>query len=117
MDPGIDMQNILRSVKIARAHWELNVQRMHLMLDEEPEPPDPDAVQELRRIKDRLLWDSIPRQLMPRFKPIDRQLVETANTIGSYRLVRFFDCMEGSVLQSLGPDKQKFAIKVIDKSK
>jgi len=118
MDLGADDTEALWSaIAMARANWELNVQRMQLMMDAEPEPMLPEALQELRSQHSRLLWESIPRALMPRFKPLDRRMVETGNTVDKYRLIRCFDTVRGSVLQAVDDQNHTVAIKVIDKSK
>mmetsp|Transcript_1435 Transcript_1435/g.3244 ORF Transcript_1435/g.3244 Transcript_1435/m.3244 type:complete len:500 (-) Transcript_1435:183-1682(-) len=118
MDMGSNNpDSIMSAIAMARANWELNVQRMQLMMDAEPQPMAPEAMRELRSQHARLLWESIPRALMPRFKPIDRRLVETGDTVDKYRLIRSFDTKHGNVLQAVDDTNHSVVLKVIDKSK
>lgn len=86
------------------------------MLDAEAEPVSREEMQQLMTQHRRLLWDSIPRALMPNFRVVDRSLVETSVSVGKYRFVRKMETVQGTVLQAMDEKSQSVAIKVIDKS-
>lgn len=117
MDPDSEPSALRRTINLARATWELNVQRMQLMLDAEPDPVTPESMRVLQTQHQRLLWESIPRVLMPHFAPLDRNLVETGDTVGNYRLSGRFETVSGTVLQAVDDRGSPAAIKVIDKVK
>mmetsp|Transcript_6772 Transcript_6772/g.16965 ORF Transcript_6772/g.16965 Transcript_6772/m.16965 type:complete len:498 (-) Transcript_6772:130-1623(-) len=117
MDPDTEPQALRRTINLARATWELNVQRMQLMLDAEPDPVTPESMRLLQTQHQRLLWESIPRVLMPHFAPLDRNLPETGQSVGNYRLLRRFETCSGTVLQAADNRNNSAAIKVIDKVK
>lgn len=117
MDPGSDPAALRRTINMARATWELNVRRMQLMLDAEPDPVSPECMRALQTQHQRLLWESIPRVLMPHFAPLDRHLPETGQCVGNYRLMRRFQTVSGTVLQATDQFNNSAAIKVIDKAK
>lgn len=117
MDPDPEPQALRRAINLARATWELNVRRMQLMLDAEPDPVTPESMRVIQHRHQRLLWESIPRVLMPRFAHLDKKLPETSHSVGNYRLLRRFETVAGTVLQALNKDNSPAAIKVIDKAK
>jgi len=117
MDPDTEPQALRRTINLARATWELNVRRMQLMLDAEPDPVSPENMRVLQTQHQRLLWESIPRVLMPHFTPLDRNLPETGANVGNYRLMRRFETVSGTVLQAADDRNNSAAIKVIDKAK
>mmetsp|Transcript_50653 Transcript_50653/g.147348 ORF Transcript_50653/g.147348 Transcript_50653/m.147348 type:complete len:491 (-) Transcript_50653:202-1674(-) len=116
MDPPTDAAVFRRTINLARATWELNVRRMQLMLDAEPDPVSPKAMQALMAQHSRLLWESIPRVLMPHFAPADPHLSETSSQVGQFKLLRRFETCSGTVLQASDEFNNPVAIKVIDKA-
>lgn len=116
MDPELDAEATLRTINLARSTWELNVRRMQLMLDAEPELVPPEVLQQLQQHHRRLLWESVPRALMPHLRTIDRHLVETGDQIDRYILHSKFDTVVGKVLQAASENSKPCVIKVIQKS-
>lgn len=90
---------------------------MQLMLDAEPDPVTPESMRVIQHRHQRLLWESIPRVLMPRFAHLDKRLSESGHSVGNYRLLGRFETVSGTVLQALDKDNSPAAIKVIDKAK
>lgn len=117
MDPPSELAALRRTINMARATWELNVRRMQLMLDAEPDPVSPENMRALQTQHQRLLWESIPRVLMPHFSPMDPHLSETGHSVDKYRLLRRFETVSGTVLQAADEFNNPVAIKVIDKAK
>lgn len=110
--------NALRqTINVARASWELNVRRMQLMLDAEPDLVSPEEMRATQVQHQRMLWESIPKALMPHFKPLDTNLPESGTRVGEYRLVRKLDTVSGTVLFALDKESSPVVIKVIDKVK
>lgn len=116
MDPELDPQATLRAINLARSTWELNVRRMQLMLDAEPELVLPEVLQQLQQHHRRLLWESVPRALMPHLRTMDRHLVETGDRIDRYVLHSRFDTVVGKVLQAASENSKPCVVKVIEKS-
>lgn len=117
LNPPSDGKSLRREIGLARTMWELNVRRMQLMLNGEPEPVTPERMCELQDRHQRLLWQSIPRMLMPHFAPMDPNLTEAGNQIGSYRVKNRFETVAGTVLQAISTDGKSVAVKVIDKAR
>jgi len=116
LNPECAALPLRQTIRQARSAWSLNAQRMLLMLEAEPPPVSDEDMRSLKIRHNKLLWDSIPRALMPRFPLVDRNLVETGNAIDRYSLVRMLDTVQGTVLQAVDASQKTYAIKVIDKS-
>lgn len=116
LNPARDAESLRLAINLARATWELNVRRMQLMLDSEPDPVTPKAMRVIQSQHQRMLWECIPAVLMPRFAQLDRHLPESGHVVGDYRFVRRFATVTGTVLQAVDPFNQPVVIKVIDKA-
>merc|ERR1719469_387467 len=68
MNPKPEPDALRRTIFLARSVWQLNVRRMQLMLEAEAEPVSKEEMRQLESQHRRLLWDSIPRALMPNFR-------------------------------------------------
>merc|ERR1719203_2150209 len=77
MDPDPEPRALWRAINLARSSFDLNVRRMQLMLDDEPDPVTPEDMRMIQSQHQRLLWESIPRALMPHFAHLDRKLFES----------------------------------------
>jgi len=117
INPDPDPQALKHNIHLSYLTWELNVRRMQLMVQAEPDLVDPEQVRQLENQQQRLLWESIPRTLMPHFASMNPRLVETGNRVDKYCFTGRFESNEAQVLQAMDENKQLFAIKVIDKSK
>jgi len=113
-DPG----QLLASMRLSQSVMDLNTHRMEMMLSTEPEPV---TEEELERQKSRhrhLLWESVPRALMPCFPPVNATIAEGPKTVGRYRLVSRLESTSGRVLLAASEDQgrwEAYAIKVIEK--
>ncbi|CAJ1366411.1 unnamed protein product [Effrenium voratum] len=108
--------SLKRAIHLARAMWETNILRSKLMLNAEIEY---DVAEEASRCQEEhadLLWQQIPGTLMPEFRQLDKQILETGNSVGSYRLICKLPSKKGTVLQAVDEEHQAVAIKVFDKS-
>lgn len=111
-----DLATLKRAVNLSRAMWEMNVLRTRLMLNAEI---DYDVAEEAVRCQEEhadLLFQQIPDALMPEFRPVDRHIIETGNSVGNFRLISMLPCKKGTVLQAVDEDQQAVAIKVFNKS-
>mmetsp|Transcript_146538 Transcript_146538/g.255679 ORF Transcript_146538/g.255679 Transcript_146538/m.255679 type:complete len:355 (+) Transcript_146538:63-1127(+) len=119
MNPDVDDPEALCA--LLRKSWlacELNARRMQMMLDSSTEvvsEEDLDALQEQHR---HLLWDSIPRALMPQLSPINKSILETDTCIGQYTFGERLPTVQGNVIQAVDASKgsRPVVLKVIEKS-
>jgi len=116
LDPELEQDALRQAINLARSSWELNIQRVQVLLDAEPEPAPPEEVAELQAWHNRLLWESIPRTMMPHFRALDRGLLESKTHVDKYRLLKPFDTTGSNVVVALDTEGESCAIKVIDKS-
>jgi serine/threonine protein kinase len=75
-----------------------------------------EGLEELIQQHQQLLWDDIPRALMPHFKLEDPTIVESENAVGSYRLVKQMQTNIGTVVEGLDINNRHMAIKVLNKT-
>jgi len=115
LDPECEPEALRQALALARSSWELNVQRVRLMLDAEPESVVPTEVEELQAQHDRLLWESIPRSMMPQFQPLNRNILESRTHVGKYHFIKKFDCTSGNAYLAMDDKYQSYAIKIIEK--
>ena len=111
-----DLASLKRAINLSRAMWEVNVLRTRLMLNAEI---DYDVAEEASRCQEEhseLFFQQIPEALMPEFRPMDRQILETGNSVGNFRLVCRLPSKTGTVLQAADEEQQAVAIKVFNKS-
>ena len=72
------------------------------------------AALEARRTK--LLWEDIPRELMPKFKFVPPDFVESDRQIGKYMLVHRMETQHGVVWEGLDEEDRQVAVKITRKS-
>lgn len=111
---------VLRAIRLAQAAWELSVRRFQSLFDDlagEGGSADPRQLQKVRRQHHELLWESIPRNLVPGFPPVDNSIRETSTQVGIYQVVvKLPTVSRSTVLQVIDPRDQKYVMKVIEKS-
>lgn len=115
-EPEWDLVSLKRAIHLSRSMWEVNVLRTRLMLNAEI---DYDVAEEASRCQEEhaeLFFQQIPEALMPEFRPVDRQIIETGNSVGNFRLTCRLPCKKGTVLQASDEEQQAVAIKVFNKS-
>lgn len=110
LEPDSDPVRLRHQLDQEREWFEANARRANSMISH-----DNEHLQSVVEHHHELLWESTPRALMPRFAPVDRDLVEQTNMVGGYTLVHRFRTVEGKVLQAT-KDDQEAVIKVYDKS-
>ncbi len=89
---------------MAQHSWSINQERLQSMLAEEPQPPPPEEVEALEAAQRQLLWEDIPRELMPHFKAMTADLQETDDRVGDYTLSEKMETQRGIVWE--GKDKR-----------
>jgi serine/threonine protein kinase len=114
LDPTLDPGGLKCRIKVAHHSWTVN--RRHLGGHaQQARPTVVDEIRELESTHQQLLWKDIPQYLMPNFSPLNTELVETENGVGSYTFTAKLDTKCGIVYEASGPAVSKVAIKVIEK--
>eukprot|EP00931_Biecheleriopsis_adriatica_P078353 TRINITY_DN51801_c0_g1_i1.p1 TRINITY_DN51801_c0_g1~~TRINITY_DN51801_c0_g1_i1.p1 ORF type:complete len:576 (-),score=137.05 TRINITY_DN51801_c0_g1_i1:41-1741(-) len=111
-----DVASLKRSIILARSIWEANVVRMKLMLEAELDCEMAKQAGRLEKEHTSMLWEDIPKTLMPHFPPIDENILETGFTVGKYRLIRRMPTNKGTVLEAINEENRSSVVKVIEKS-
>ncbi|CAK0796399.1 unnamed protein product [Prorocentrum cordatum] len=112
LDPGDTPDGLLRSLDQEKAWFEANARRAKSMIDFNDE-----HFQSILDYHHELLWENVPKALMPKFDPIDPNLVETANRVGDYQMTNRFHARSGKdILLADGSGFEKVVLKVYDKS-
>jgi serine/threonine protein kinase len=86
LDPDWQPARLKLRIKMAVHSWKINQERLQSMLSEEPQPPPREEIQALEAAQRQLLWQDIPRELMPHFKVVNKDLEESDHTAGDYTL-------------------------------
>ncbi|CAK0816267.1 unnamed protein product [Prorocentrum cordatum] len=111
LDPGDNPDELRQKLDIERSWFEATERRAHSMI-----VFDDDNFQRMLDYHHKLLWEAVPKALMPDFDPIDRNLVETANRVGDYELTNRFNTRSGTVLLAKRSESERVVLKVYDKS-
>jgi hypothetical protein len=114
-DPSTEPTALRLRIKMAHHTWTTNQQQMAAVLAQEPAPPTEEEINELEHAHMQLLWEDIPRNLMPHFSAVNPDLVETENMVGDYDLVTKMQTAYGTVWEAVSLAGVKLAIKFIDK--
>jgi len=111
LDPSDNADHLRQILDQERAWFEANAKRANSMV-----VCNDDYFQRVLEYHHELLWESVPKSLMPKFDPIDRNLVETANRVGDFQLTNRFKTRNGNVLLASKCQPDEAVIKVYDKS-
>ncbi|CAK0896734.1 unnamed protein product [Prorocentrum cordatum] len=111
LDPGDDPDRLRHKLDQERAWFEANAKRAHSMVVSNDE-----HFHRVLKYHHKLLWEAVPEALMPKFDPIDRNLVETRYRVGNYQLTNRFRARSGTVLLADRSESEKLVLKVYDKS-
>ncbi|CAK0789288.1 unnamed protein product [Prorocentrum cordatum] len=111
LDPTDNPDRLLQNLDQERAWFEANALRAKSMVD-----CNDDYFQSVLDHHHELLWESVPKALMRNFDPIDRNLVETANRVGDYKMTNRFSSRSGKdVLLAERSESEKVVLKVYNK--
>ncbi|CAE7407123.1 Mark3 [Symbiodinium natans] len=111
-----DVAALKRAVNLSRAMWKTNMLRAKLMLNVEVDFDSAEEAAQVQVEHSSLLWDQIPKTLMPEFRPVNEQILETTNMVGNFRLISRLPCHKGMVLQAVDVDQKAVAVKIFEKS-
>jgi len=114
LDPDLDATALKLKIKMAKHSWLRNHQHFRSFANEDPQVPSAAELRHLEAVHHKLLWEDIPRELMPGFRAMDPALRETDNAIGDYELVAKMDSITGVVWQAQ-KNGVKYAVKCRDK--
>jgi len=115
-DAPRDPRELGNRMRLSQRVLDLNVRRMESMLEVEGEPVTSDDLVRRRSFHRHLLWESIPRALMPDFPAVDMNLAEGPHNVDRYRLIRRLDSTSGKVVLAVVEENWKaYAIKVTTK--
>jgi len=109
------MASLSAAVDMCHATWTLNMERIHAVLEMEGNVTA-DEVKASEHDYSRLLWECIPRALMPHFSPVNVNAIETAHTVQKYRVASHIDTIKGTVLTAVDELNTPYVVKVTDKS-
>lgn len=100
-------------MKMLLQSWSINRERMEDMLSEEPEPPPAEEIKALEARQHQLLWEDIPRELLPRLRTMPSNMQETDAAVDSYALGMNIETSNNSIVR-IGHDSQnrKVVVKV-----
>mmetsp|Transcript_58680 Transcript_58680/g.107316 ORF Transcript_58680/g.107316 Transcript_58680/m.107316 type:complete len:348 (+) Transcript_58680:1-1044(+) len=103
---------------MAACTWKTNTQRMQHMLANQPDPLSEADATALHKQHQHLLWDSIPRALMPQFSLVKNIPNESATSIANYVFGERFVTELGVVTRAYDTSKSNelVVIKILDKS-
>lgn len=116
LDPEWEPARLKLRIRMAQHSWSINQERLQSMLAEEPQPPPPEEVEALEATQRQLLWEDIPRELMPHFKAMTTDLQETDTMVGEYTLTEQMNSQCGVVWEAKDQHNRKIAIKIIQKA-
>mmetsp|Transcript_92181 Transcript_92181/g.192735 ORF Transcript_92181/g.192735 Transcript_92181/m.192735 type:complete len:510 (-) Transcript_92181:172-1701(-) len=117
LDPEQNHQDFPRILKSVQHSWRIDRQRVEEQLSSGQDGSvSTDKLRKLYKQHRCLLWESIPQALMPALKPLDRNLRETGDSVGSYKILGNLDTVSGSVLSAKDGDGVPRIIKIVHKS-
>eukprot|EP00811_Abedinium_folium_P009285 NODE_18582_length_886_cov_1.712780.p1 GENE.NODE_18582_length_886_cov_1.712780~~NODE_18582_length_886_cov_1.712780.p1 ORF type:complete len:161 (+),score=34.45 NODE_18582_length_886_cov_1.712780:296-778(+) len=99
------------AISRARQAWRANIARSQLMLQSETEMVDSEVIAKLESQHHRLLWEEVPKLLMPSFPPVDRSLREGQHPSGKGCSTATFQC--SSVQKKKKKKKKNTAVKPV----
>jgi len=111
-----DVAALKRAINLSRAMWKTNMLRAKLMLNVEVDFDSAEEAAQVQVEHSSLLWEQIPKTLMPEFRPVNEQILETTNMVGHFRLITRLPSRKGMVLQAVDADQKAVAIKIFEKS-
>lgn len=118
LDPERDQSKLRTRILMAKQSWLLNQERLQAMLAEEPQTPGEKEVEALEAAHQQLLWEDIPRELMPKLKRAQSaDFVETENRVGDYSLLEKMETQVGLVWEGIDSrSNRKVAVKITNKA-
>jgi len=116
LDPEWEPARLKLRLRMAQHSWSVNQNLLQSMLQEEPQPPPPEEVEQLEATHRQLLWEDIPRELMPHFKAMTADLQESPQSAGEYILKQKMETQAGIVWEGKDKKDRKVAVKIIDKA-
>lgn len=116
MNPPLDPTSLYQAVTISYQSWHMNMQRLRVRMQAPTQcGAEAEGMEQLMNQYQQLMFDDIPRNLMPHFKLQDPELVETDRKVGDYRLVNKMKTAVGTVMEGLDANHSRVAIKVLNK--
>jgi hypothetical protein len=116
LDPDWAPPRLRLRIKMAQHTWSVNQARLQSVLASEPQPPPPEEVEAMEATRRQLLWEDIPREMMPHLKAMTEDLQETDTRAGEYTFTEQMMCVSGIVYQGEDKCKKKVAMKVTHKA-
>jgi serine/threonine protein kinase len=117
MSPDLDPDVLRKTFALARSTWEIRSSLASEEDDPEATPISMDDLEGLWTKHHNLLWESIPKTLMPQLRPEKKDLTETDSHIGQYQIVGSMPTVTGIVKEIVNSDGEKLVVKVIDKGR
>lgn len=115
LDPDWAPAKLKLRLKMAHRSWSANQRLLASVVADEPQPPPRHEIEALKARQHQVLWKDIPRELMPRFPPMNPDLSETDEGIGDYMLTDKMPTQFGNVWEAKDKRGRKVVIKMMAK--
>ncbi|CAK0861784.1 unnamed protein product [Prorocentrum cordatum] len=112
LDPSDDQDRLYAELDQERTWLDANVQHAQCMIDESADA----KLQAALEYHHELLWESMPKAMMHALPPVNHNLVETATSVGDYRLMHRLSTVSGNVIFARRSEVEEVVLKVYDKS-
>lgn len=113
----MELPRLCAALDLARLQASMNIRRKQILLAAEPETISQNELDGLERQLRHIIWESIPRALMPHFPARDSNLIESQDGVGDYRFLKTMDTVSGSVMHAVSNSTgQHCVIKTIEKA-
>jgi hypothetical protein len=117
LDPDTEPSQLRLRLNIARHTWQTNQQQLAMIKRAELEPTPADELQRLEKQHQELLWEHIPHDLMPHFRKLQEDLIETEDTVGLYKLLVKKSSRHGDIWEAIHEgETTRVIVKVIEKA-
>jgi len=119
INPDIEPTKLRRTIKIMQTNWEYNLQRQELIWQAEAPPVSMDTLNSLEHRHQKLLWESVPKALLPNLPPVDTSLTETTAEVGKFRMLSrdVTRSNDKPIIRALSHKHESYVLKVFEKAR
>jgi hypothetical protein len=116
MNPAQDPVRLRRMIELESTWFQAQAARANQMLQEEG--PSQDEMEALLKRHHGIMWEAVPKALMPLFPPVNKELLERKDMVGIYKLLSRYKAANADVLLGKNAENdQQVVVKAVDKSK
>jgi len=119
INPDLEPDKLQRTINILRTNWDYNLQRQELIWQAEPPPVSMDTLNSLEHRHQKLLWESVPKALLPCLPPVDTSLTETTVEVGKFRMLSRIATRSNdkTIIRVLSHKQESYVLKVFSKAR